>query len=65
MGRLLVDRGAIDERYMLVEALGEDIFEFNYAHLDTIVSLPGRLAKKAGMKIPMNAIRGKGFTFAD
>lgn len=65
LSRLLVERGAIVERHDLVVALGEDIYEFNYAHLDTIVSRLRRRAKKAGIVLPLHAIRGKGFTFAD
>ena len=65
LGRLLSERGAIVERHALVDALGEDIYEFNYAHLDTIVSRLRRRAKKPGIVLPLHAIRGKGFTFAD
>lgn len=65
LSRLLVERGAIVERHDLVVALGEDIYEFNYAHLDTIVSRLRRRAKKVGIVLPLHAIRGKGFTFAD
>lgn len=63
--RLLAERGATVERRDLVEALGEDVYEFNYAHLDTIVSRLRRRAKKAGILLPLHAIRGRGFTFAD
>ncbi|MDQ4678691.1 helix-turn-helix domain-containing protein, partial [Stenotrophomonas maltophilia group sp. RNC7] len=63
--RLLAERGATVERRELVEALGEDVYEFNYAHLDTIVSRLRRRAKKAGILLPLHAIRGRGFTFAD
>lgn len=62
--RLLADQGTIVARQALVEALGEDIYEFNYAHLDTIVSRLRRRAQKVGISLPLHAIRGRGFTFA-
>ncbi|QFP64591.1 response regulator transcription factor [Brucella anthropi] len=65
LSRLLDERGAIVKRHDLIVALGEDIYEFNYAHLDTIVSRLRRRAKNAGIVLPLHAIRGKGFTFAD
>lgn len=65
LGRLFIERGATVERHALVEALGEDIYEFNYASLDTVVSRLRRRAKKANMELPLHAIRGKGFVFAD
>ncbi|MFK4823146.1 response regulator transcription factor [Ochrobactrum quorumnocens] len=64
LGRLFVERGETVERQALVEALGEDVYEFNYAHLDTIVSRLRRRAKKANMVLPLHAIRGRGFAFA-
>lgn len=65
LGRLFIDRGKTVERRALVEALGEDVYDFNYAHLDTIVSRLRRRAKKSGMVLPLHAIRGIGFAFAD
>ncbi|MFK4823131.1 response regulator transcription factor [Ochrobactrum quorumnocens] len=63
--RLFAERGETVERQALVEALGEDVYEFNYAHLDTIVSRLRRRAKKANIVLPLHAIRGQGFSFAD
>ncbi|HEY0597422.1 response regulator transcription factor [Sphingopyxis sp.] len=65
LGRLFAERGEIVERHALVEALGEDIYNYNYTHLDTIVSRLRRRAKKSHMTLPLHAIRGKGFVFAD
>ena len=65
LGRLFAERGETVERRALVEALGEDIYEFNYAHLDTIVSRLRQRAKKSNMMLPLHAIRGIGFAFAD
>ena len=65
LGRLFRERGSAVERRALVEAMGEDIYDFNYAHLDTIVSRLRRRAKKSDMVLPLHAIRGQGFTFAD
>jgi len=62
--RLFADQGTIVARQALVEALGEDIYEFNYAHLDTIVSRLRRRAQKVGISLPLHAIRGRGFTFS-
>lgn len=62
--RLFNARGETVERQALVEALGEDIYDFNYAHLDTIVSRLRKRAKKADMTLPLHAIRGAGFTFS-
>ena len=64
LGRLFSERDKVVERHALVEALGEDIYDFNYAHLDTIVSRLRRRASKADMALPLYAVRGKGFTFA-
>lgn len=65
VGRLFVERGETVERRALVEALGEDIYDYNYANLDTIVSRLRRRAKNSDMTIPLHAIRGSGFSFAD
>lgn len=65
LGHLFAKRGETVERHALVEALGEDIYEFNYAHLDTIVSRLRRRAKKSHMVLPLHAIRGIGFAFTD
>ncbi len=65
LGRLFVDRGETVERQALIEAMGEDVYEFNYAHLDTIVSRLRRRAKRANMALPLHAIRGRGFAFTD
>jgi len=64
LGRLFNARGEAVERQALVEALGEDVYDFNYAHLDTIVSRLRKRAKKANMTLPLHAIRGVGFTFS-
>lgn len=63
LGRLFNARGEIVERQALVEALGEDVYDFNYSHLDTIVSRLRKRAKKANMTLPLHAVRGVGFTF--
>lgn len=63
--RLFSERGKTVERRALVEALGADVYDFNYAHLDTIVSRLRRRAEKLHMLIPLHAIRGLGFTFTD
>ncbi len=65
LGRLFIEQGKPVERSVLVEALGEDIYDFNYAHLDTIVSRLRRRASKSGMVLPLHAIRGNGFAFTD
>ncbi|WP_245557275.1 helix-turn-helix domain-containing protein [Kaistia granuli] len=48
LGRLFLERGKTVERQALVEALGGDVHDFNYAHLDTIVS---RLRRRAGSPV--------------
>lgn len=65
LGRLFRERGNIVERSALVEAIGADIYDFNYAHLDTIISRLRQRAKKLNMLLPLHAIRGQGFTFTD
>lgn len=65
LGRLFVERGQTVDRRALVEAMGEDIYDYNYAHLDTIVSRLRRRADKSGVALPLHAIRGRGFVFAD
>ncbi|MEI8718651.1 MULTISPECIES: response regulator transcription factor [unclassified Mesorhizobium] len=63
--RLFSERGKTVDRRALVEAMGADIYDFNYAHLDTIVSRLRRRAKKSDMLLPLHAIRGSGFAFPD
>lgn len=63
--RLFLERGNTVERRALVEALGADVYDFNYAHLDTIASRLRRRAQKSGMQLPLHAVRGQGFAFAE
>jgi len=63
--RLFADRGSTVDRRAIVEALGGDVYSFNYAHLDTIVSRLRRRAEKLEMVLPLHAVRGQGFTFAE
>ncbi|QEN86048.1 response regulator transcription factor [Labrys sp. KNU-23] len=65
LGRLFRERGSTVERSALVAAMGADIYDFNYTHLDTIISRLRRRAQKSNMVLPLHAIRGLGFTFAD
>ncbi|MDZ5452223.1 response regulator transcription factor [Labrys sp. ZIDIC5] len=65
LGCLFRERGNTVERSTLVEAMGADVYDFNYAHLDTIVSRLRRRAKKSNMLLPLHAIRGLGFTFTE
>lgn len=65
LGRLFSERGKIVDRRSIVEAMGADVYDFNYAHLDTIASRLRRRAEKSSMPIPLHAIRGQGFAFAD
>ncbi|ODT18182.1 MAG: protein petR [Kaistia sp. SCN 65-12] len=65
LGRLFSERGKTVERRAIVEAMGADVYEFNYAHLDTIASRLRRRAEKSNMLIPLHAIRGEGFAFTD
>ncbi|WP_448956567.1 response regulator transcription factor [Labrys neptuniae] len=62
---LFRERGNTVGRSVLVEAMGKDVHDFDYAQLDTIVSRLRRRAKKANMLPPLHAIRGLGFTFSD
>lgn len=63
--RLFSDRGKTVDRRAIVEAMGGDIYDFNYAHLDTIASRLRRRAEKSNMVIPLHTIRGRGFAFTD
>jgi two-component system response regulator PhoP len=63
--RLFLERGKTVERRALVEALGADVYDFNYAHLDTIASRLRRRAQKSRMILPLHAIRGQGFAFTE
>jgi DNA-binding response OmpR family regulator len=63
--RLFLERGKTVERRALVEALGADVYDFNYAHLDTIASRLRRRAGKCDMALPLHAVRGQGFAFAE
>ncbi|MFZ5673852.1 MAG: response regulator transcription factor [Pseudomonadota bacterium] len=65
LGRLFAERGKTVERRALVEALGADVYDFNYGHLDTIASRLRRRAEKSNMSLPLHTIRGSGFTFSD
>ena len=62
---LLSERGKTVDRRALIEAIGADVYDFSYGHLDTIVSRLRRKAKQSNMLLPLHAIRGLGFTFAD
>lgn len=63
--RLFAERGGTVERHALVEALGGDVYDYNYTHLDTIMSRLRRRAKKSNMLLPLHTIRGIGFAFAE
>ncbi|MET3645998.1 response regulator transcription factor [Phyllobacterium ifriqiyense] len=65
LGRLFLERGKTVDRRALVEALGGDVYDFNYAHLDTIVSRLRKRARKSGMVLPLHAVRGIGFAFTE
>lgn len=65
LGCLFRERGKTVGRVALVEAMGEDIYDFNYARLDTIASRLRKRAEKFDMHIPLHTIRGLGFAFAD
>ncbi len=65
LGRLFSERGKTVERRALVEAIGADVYDFNYGHLDTIASRLRRRAEKSNMSLPLHTIRGSGFTFSD
>jgi DNA-binding response OmpR family regulator len=64
-GWVLSARGEIVERRAIIEAMGGDVYDFNYAHLDTIASRLRQRAKKHGMTLPLHAVRGLGFAFTD
>lgn len=61
---LFRERGKVVGRSALVEALGEDLYDFNYVRLDINISRLRRRAAKAGMLLPLHTVRGSGFTFA-
>lgn len=61
---LFRERGKVVERSALVEALGEDLYDFNYVRLDINISRLRRRAAKVGMLLPLHTVRGLGFTFA-
>jgi DNA-binding response OmpR family regulator len=63
--RLFCERGNTVERSALVEAMGANIYDFDYGNLDTIVSRLRQRAKKADMHLPLHAIRSRGFLFPD
>ncbi|QIG47892.1 response regulator transcription factor [Nordella sp. HKS 07] len=65
LGRLFSERGKTVGRRALVEALGADVYDFNYGHLDTIASRLRRRAEKSNMLLPLHTIRGSGFAFSD
>lgn len=63
MGCLFGARGEVVGRHAIIEAIGGDVYDFNYAHLDTIVSRLRRRAGKNEMVLPLHAVRGLGFAF--
>lgn len=65
LGLLFRERGNTVERSALVEAMGADVYDFDYGNLDTILSRMRQRAKKANMHLPLHAIRGRGFVFPD
>lgn len=62
---LFRERGRVVDRSALVEALGEDLDDFNHVRLDINISRLRRRAAKASMLLPLHTIRGLGFTFAN
>lgn len=62
---LFQERGKVVDRATLVEALGEDVDDFNYVRLDISISRLRRRAEKASMLLPLHTVRGLGFTFAN
>lgn len=62
---LFRERGKVIDRSALVEALGEDLDDFNYVRLDINISRLRRRAAKADMLLPLHTVRGLGFTFAN
>jgi len=62
---LFRERGRVVNRAALVEALGEDVDDFDYIRLDIGFSRLRRRAAKAGMLLPLHTVRGLGFTFAN
>jgi len=62
---LFKERGRPVERDAIVEALGEDIHEFDHSRLHVIVCRLRRRAEKTSMRLPLHAVRGMGFCFAD
>jgi len=65
LGLLLRERGRSVARDAMVEALGGDVHDFDHNRLHTIVSRLRHRARKAGMRLPLHAVRGVGFSFAD
>lgn len=65
LGCLFSARGEIGERRATIVAMGGDIYDFDYAHLDTIVSRLRRRAQKHDMVLPLQAVRGQGFAFTE
>ncbi|WP_417280036.1 helix-turn-helix domain-containing protein [Celeribacter sp.] len=61
---LFDSRGEIVERGKLIEAMGEDIYDFSYTYLDTLVSRLRRRARRENMYLPLHTVRGVGFTFS-
>lgn len=55
--------GEAVSRDSLVEALGEDPYDYDLHRLDTLVNRLRRKAANAGMTLPLRAVRGQGYVF--
>ncbi|MDT2021217.1 response regulator transcription factor [Methylocella sp. CPCC 101449] len=62
---LFKERGKTVERRAFVEAMGGNVYDFDYGQIDTIVSRLRRRAQKSNMLLPLHSIRGIGFSFSD
>lgn len=58
-------RGTTVSRDELIRALGGDVFDFDDHRIDALASRLRRKAQKLGMRLPLHAVRGTGFVFAN
>ena len=62
---LFGQRGTEASRDDLIRALGGDVFDFDEHRIDAIASRLRRKAAKLGMRLPLHAVRGKGYVLAN
>ena len=58
-------RGTVTSREAVITALGENPEEYDLHRLNALVSRLRKKAQDLGLSLPLRAVRGTGYVFAD